>query len=244
MWTPEGDYVDASGKKFKVRKMLSRQDDAKSSAAESAGAQAPDSTLRFIARDVAIEDGISGRGMTDAGDVVTGRFTAVWVKRDDRWQLDSLREAEVTSPAAKDRLQELGWLIGEWVGTTDDGAILVSSHWSDDGHYIVREFIDRGDGREVVSGTQRIGWDASAGKIKCWTFDSQGGSGEGYWRRDGKRWIVETTEVMTDGKKATTSTVYIPGGEGRFVWETTGAKLAGESVPPQRVEFKRAADDR
>jgi uncharacterized protein (TIGR02246 family) len=244
MWTPDGEYVDAAGQKFNVRQMLARQDAAKPSISPSPDAPVQESTLRFVAPTVAIEDGVSGRAMTDEGKPATGRFMAVWVKRDGRWLLDSLRETVAAAPTVSERLRELEWLIGEWVGANDDGVILVSSHWSNDGQFIIREFIDRGNDRDFVSATQRIGWDAATGKIKCWTFDSQAGVAEGFWRRDGKRWIVKTKEVMPNGEKLTTSAVYIPEGGRRFVWEAAGAKVGSESVPPRRMEFKRAIDDR
>lgn len=242
MWTRDGDYVDARGQYHRIRKLLSRDENTGGAKADAADVKTEDSTIRFITPDVAIEDGASGETASSDGGTVTGRFTAVWVKRDGDWLLDSLRESEIVVPAAKDRLQELAWMIGEWIAKTDDGAILVSSHFQDDGRYIVREFVDRGDDHATVTGTQRIGWDAASGKIKCWTFDSQGGVGEGTWRRDGNRWIVEMDDVLANGEKTTVSAVYVPGGDGRFVWESGGAKLEGERVPPRRVEFKRAAE--
>lgn len=241
MWTREGDYIDASGQSYSIRKLLS-QDEKSSAKGDAAEVKSKDSTIRFITPDVAIEDGTTGERASSNGESISGRFTAVWVKRDGDWLLDSLRESEVVAPAAKDRLQELEWLVGEWIGKTDDGVILVSSHFKDDGRYIVREFIDRGNDHATATATQRIGWDAETGKIKCWTFDSQGGVGEGTWQRDGNRWVVEMADVLSNGEKTTVSAVYIPSGDGRFVWESGGAKLEGESVPPRRVEFKRAAE--
>ena len=242
MWTRDGDYVDASGQHFRISKLLSRDEKADGAKADAAAVKTEESTIRFITPDVAIEDGVSGETASSDGGSVTGRYTAVWVKREGGWLLDSLRESEVVTPPAKDRLQELAWLIGEWVGKTDDGAILISSHLRDDGRYIVREFVDRGDDHATITGTQRIGWDAATGKIKCWTFDSQGGVGEGTWRRDGNRWIVEMDDLLANGEKTTVSAVYVPSGDGQFVWESGGAKLEGERVPPRRIEFKRAAE--
>src|SRR5262249_8034540 len=146
---------------------------------------APESTIRFIGPGVAIEDGATGKEVTDDGALVTGRFTAVWVKRNGRWRLDSLRDACGAPAATSDRLHAFDWLIGEWAGKTDSSTILVSSRWSDDRHFIIRDFVERAGDGEAVSATQRIGWDATTGTIKCWTFDSQGGSGEGSWRQDG-----------------------------------------------------------
>ena len=99
------------------------------------------------------------------------------------------------------------------------------------------------DGGGTIRGTQRIGWDAINGRIKSWTFDSQGGAGEEQWRHDGKRWIVDTVDVTADGKKGKTSSVYIPGEGHHFVWEVAGADVAGVALKPMRVEFRRAAED-
>jgi hypothetical protein len=141
----------------------------------------------------------------------------------------------------------LEWLLGEWTGKTKEGVILVSSHWSDGGNYIVREFAYASPGRETISGTQRIGWNAAEGKIECWSFDSQGGTGEGSWRRDGERWIVTTRELSAEGRMSKTTAVYLPGEE-RFVmeiasvWEAAVAEERGEKLPALRVEFQRARE--
>jgi hypothetical protein len=157
--------------------------------------------------------------------------------------LDSLRESVLPLPQTNPRLQPLAWLLGEWAGKTNEAAVLVSTHWSDGGKYLLREFIIRGAGGEVVVGTQRIGWDPIAGRIKSWTFDSQGGMGEGTWQREGDGWIVNSTEVTADGKKSQSSVHYIPSGDGNFVWEVKSANLAGTNLPAGRIEFKRAIED-
>ena len=242
MWTSDGDYVDSSGQVFKAKGIIHRQPVAPWQKTDSADLSLPKSSLRFITTDVAIEDGASQFGVYEDGRALLGRFTAVWVKRDGRWLLDSLRESVSSSPPPENHLQPLSWLLGEWAGAADDAVVLVSSHWSDGGKYIVREFLVRSDGREDISGSQRIGWDSATGKIRCWTFDSQGGSGTGFWRRDGDRWIVESKDVMGDGKKSTSSAVYVPAGDGSFTWETTSGEVAGTKLPAVRVEFRRAAE--
>jgi hypothetical protein len=178
---------------------------------------------------------------------LTGRFTAVWVKRNGRWLLSSLRESVTSvSSSTSARLEPLAWLVGEWIGTSEDAVILLSSQWSGDGNYILREFLIRRDGHEDIGASQRIGWDASAGEIKSWTFDSQGGSGEDRWRREGDRWIVESTEVTAEGKEAKTVAVYVPGGDGQFRSELASAlDNPGDqaAMPPLRIEFRRASED-
>ena len=180
-------------------------------------------------------------GTAGDGGVISGRYTAVWVKRDGRWLLDSLREATTAATPRNENLKPLEWLLGEWVGATDDSEILVSARWSDGGNYIIREFALRGDGGETT-GTERIGWDPTSGEFRSWTFDSQDGRGEGRWKQDGSRWLVETTEVMGDGKKASTLAAVTPGGDGHYVWEVRSSKIGNQNVPSRRVKFTRTPE--
>jgi uncharacterized protein (TIGR02246 family) len=249
MWTPNGDYVNASGQAFKVWELFRGQVENLSPDLEPTVNAVPESSLRFITPDVAIEDGATKSGTLPDGSTFIGRFTAVWVNQDGRWLLDSLREATAATPQFNDQLRPLEWLLGEWVGTTDHAAILLTSHWSDDGKYIIREFLVRSEDREDITATQRIGWDASTGTIRCWTFDSLGGSGEGIWKRDGERWLVDSTEVLADGKKSKTSAVYVSIADGQFVsevkaaWDSVDKQETGANPPTLRVEFKRAVED-
>jgi uncharacterized protein (TIGR02246 family) len=242
-WAPEGDYIDASGQRFKAHELIPRDTAAPSSTSgppAAAGSQAPSSTVRLITPTVAIEDGAADIGVADDGSALTGRFTAVWVKRDGRWLLDSLREAITQSVSTNDQLQPLSWLLGEWAGAVDDQEVLISAHWSDGGTYIVREFAMHGGGDRVITGTERIGWEPV---FMSWTFDSQGGRSESRWKRDGKRWLVESTKVMPDGQTATATSVFTPENDGAFSWEVSRASIANERLPPLRIEFKRAAED-
>jgi hypothetical protein len=152
-------------------------------------------------------------------------------------------EAAKSTPA--DSLDSLEWLLGEWTGMTDHAVVLVSAHWCDGGAFIEREVIVRAEGQPEMGGTQRIGWDPVKQRIKSWTFDSQGGTGEGYWRRETNdkgvvRWIVESDDVMADGAASSTTSVFTPQGADRFVWEVERASVNGEHLPKQQIEFVRA----
>jgi uncharacterized protein (TIGR02246 family) len=246
MWTPDGDYIDASGQRFKAKEMIVEHRAASAPNSTRAQVAALDSSIRLLSPDVAIEDGTIAPG---SGNTSGGRFTAIWVKREGRWLLDSLRESVSVSRPTNEHLQALEWLLGEWVGATDDAVILISSNWSDDGKYISREFLVRSEGRDDITATQRIGWDASGQVIRCWTFDSQGGRSESIWRKDGRRWIAESIDVLPDGQKSQSLINYNPIEDGRFVselnakWSTAGKDSATASLPTLRVEFWRAVED-
>jgi len=247
MWTDDSDFMDAFGRVFNPRQLMEVRSEKSTADLVTFSLREGETKLRFITPEVAIEDGTVEFRQSNDGSNMIGRFTAIWVKRDGRWLLDSVREAAYNAPQGNEKLKSLAWLLGEWAAKAGDTEVLVSSHWSDDGKYIVREFLVRADGREDISATQRIGADSSTGKIRCWTFDSNGGTSEGTWRQDGDRWLVDTKEVLADGKTSKTSAAYVPRGDGTFVSETTSALDAGDGksavkLSPLRVEFKRAAE--
>ena len=149
-------------------------------------------------------------------------------------------DALEATPSPRDSLHSLEWLLGEWTGMTDNAVVLVSAHWCDGGAFIEREIVVRPAGQPEIGGTQRIGWDPIKRRIKCWTFDSQGGTGEGYWRREGENWIVESDEVLADGETSSTISKFTPQGADRFLWEVERANVDGANLPKQQIEFVRA----
>jgi len=240
-WSKDGDYVNANGQSFQAHEMIRKMAASNQADKTSNNESLPKSSLRFITPTVAIEDGTYDCGNTDDGSAMSGHFTAVWVKRDNRWLLDSLREAAIQSRPSDEHLKPLEWLLGEWVGKSDGSVMLVSARISDRGNYIIREFGVLGEGGEVTA-TERIDWDPISGEFKSWTFDSQDGRGEGTWKRDGNHWLVETTEVMSDDKPATTSAVITPISNEQFVWEVKSSKVGDQDVPSRRIEFTRAPE--
>lgn len=250
VWTPDGDYIDAQGQFFKAQDLLDQLSPASESAAEPGEDKPQESILRFIAPGVAIEDGATSYAVSEDGRGLVGRFTAVWVKRDGTWRLDSLREATAASSPGHPRLRDLDWLVGEWSAVAGDVAMLASWQWADSGHFLVGEFLLYGRKGELAGGTQRVGWDPVAGHAKSWTFSSHGGTGQGHWRREGDRWLVESTHVTGDGKKAKTTAIYTPVDANRFILEITGAwalsevRAEGDALPRLRFDFRRAADDK
>jgi hypothetical protein len=52
-----------------------------------------------------------------------------------------------------------------------------------------------------MEGWQIIGWDPLEERIRSWTFDGEGGFGEGTWTREGDRWLLRETGVAPDGTR-------------------------------------------
>jgi len=244
MWTPDGDFIGANGKKLAAGELNRKLAAAASKDTSPTFDGMADASVRLLTSEVAIVDGLVDRVSDGGGGVLTRKYSAVWVNNNGAWLLSSLRTTATDASAPNSHLKPLEWLLGEWVAKHDDSAIIVSTDWCDDGHFILREFAIARENGETISGTQRIGWDPITKQIKSWTFDSQGGIGQEQWRQESNRWVVESADVTADGKNAKTSTAYIPADSGRFTWEVTSADVDGVQLKPKRVEFHRAVADR
>lgn len=239
LWTQDGSYVDAAGQTFSVAEVIRGLRPTKAS--NKATPASRQSTLRFLTPEVAIEDGQQPYRVSPDGSVSAIRFTAVWVKREGQWLLDTLRESAVESPAPHDRLEPLAWLLGEWAGSTPDADLLLSVHWSSSGAYLLRDFVVRAASGDLTAGTQRIGWDPAAQQIKSWTFDSTGGVAEATWRQDGRRWIASGQETLPDGSVVDTTTTYAPSSDGRFR-ATIERSKSGAALPALKIDFQKARE--
>jgi hypothetical protein len=85
--------------------------------------------------------------------------------------------------------------------------------------------------RIELEGTQVIGWDAAAGRIRSWVFDSEGGFGEGAWRRVGNQWIVDTTSTLRDGSQGSAVNVYTLIDDATFTWKSVDRQMSGRLLP-------------
>ena len=53
-------------------------------------------------------------------------------------------------------------------------------------------------------------------QFKTWIFDSEGGFGEGYWTRDGDRWLIKAEGVRQDGQPASATNIITRLGKDRI----------------------------
>lgn len=235
-WTAEGDLIDASGRVSKGRD-LAKAATARDDEAEARLAITVDS-IRFIAPEIALEDGtVESQG--EDGQFTFGRYSAVWVKREDKWLLDSVRESAVRRQTPHDHLRQLAWMIGTWREEGEEPSVEMTCRWSPDKNFLLREIKLTPPGEEPFTISQRIGWDPSVRKIKGWTFDANGGFGEAHWSRVGLKWNVASTSVVKDGQTIEAETVYSRVGDDAFTWESSGLDQSGLPIPKHKLKLVR-----
>ena len=97
-WTDDGDIIDADGN------VLNGREAVVAAVPPDEGELRPtmninESRLRFLSPAVALEDGTVEVLFPGAAAPMTGRFSAVWVKQEDRWLLSALREDALGEPS-------------------------------------------------------------------------------------------------------------------------------------------------
>ncbi|MGI9178299.1 MAG: YybH family protein [Pirellulales bacterium] len=177
-------------------------------------------SIRPVRADVAVVDGTS-RITFGGGDKAGSRFSAVIIKQDDRWLLESVRESALDETASPARpLDQLAWLIGTWEDVGPGVTATTRCFWSAGQAFLIRTHAVTADtaneprptaGDEQIPGllpaadvadrevTEIIGWDPETQSIRSWVFTSGGRFAEGVWEQDGDAWTVRM-----DGRGADT----------------------------------------
>jgi uncharacterized protein (TIGR02246 family) len=230
MFTEDAEVFEADGARYRGRGLIERRFNESFAADKGARIALEIEAIRFLTPDVAKEEGRSV--VTPAkGAAVPRYYTVLFVRRDGRWLMASVREELESLIRPKDRLQELAWMVGEWVDEGTDAEIRVNCRWSEDGNFLLRKFTVKRAGKRVMTVSQLVGWDPVAREFRSWEFDSEGGFGEGHWSRDGNRWVVKESGVRPEGVTASATRVTVQVRPDLVQWKLFDRVVGGESVP-------------
>lgn len=210
--------------------------------------------IRSISPEVVLEEGIVY--VTESLDepVYTSRYIALHVKGlDDVWRINTLKDFAREPLGKNENLDQLEWLVGDWVNEESNAVVNTSCKWSKDGNYLLRKYqLTTTEGKEL-DGTQRIGWDPLRKQLRSWQFDSEGGFSEGFWVRNGNQWIVTVQGTTSEGEPLQATSVYTVVDKERIIWEianlVVGSEIhEGHSVvlmrkPPEPLTAASATDE-
>ncbi|HUG18067.1 MAG TPA: SgcJ/EcaC family oxidoreductase [Planctomycetaceae bacterium] len=236
LFTPDAEYVDEAGNLFQGREAIEQTLVEFFSENPDCQLEMTIDSIRFVSPGIAIEDGSTILTHPELPDTIASRYTTIYVKSEGKWLAASVRDY-----APKDRrqhrlqLEQLDWLLGDWVDEAEDSVITFSCQSVDNGNFLLRQFTILIGGEEVMSGTQRIGWDPLTGKLRTWIFDSEGSYGEGSWHRDGDRWILKCTGVMPDGQTASSTSIYTSINSHTMTWQLVDHEIAGVQQPDSEI---------
>jgi uncharacterized protein (TIGR02246 family) len=218
--------------------------------------------VRQVRHDVAVVDGRTRLEFTDGGSA-SSRFSAVVVKQDGRWLVESLRESPLPATEAADAaarpLDELAWLLGAWEDVGEGVTASTQCFWSAGRAFIVRSHAVRPErlpeslpaaGDTRIPGllpaddsgprelTEIIGWDPERQAVRSWLFTSTGRFAEAVWTKAGAAWTVRVEGRGRDEGAACECTLERVGVDGLVVRCSSDA--LAELLPPA-CEFTRTA---
>jgi uncharacterized protein (TIGR02246 family) len=242
LWASDGDFWGPQGERITGRNKIEAAFREFFAAHKDCNLQLGVIDMRLVTADVAAVD--AAAKMTPAPEDLEGepRSTILLVLRDGRWLIDSMREMVSAAPSHYGHLRDLGWLVGDWACTTD-GLSGVSVHsacdWTANGSFLIRKFsIGGNDG--TMSGTEVIGWDPRAHRVRSWIFESDGGFGESQWTRDGNRWTVRYKGILADGSDVSATQFVTHVDENTLTIASTERTVNGQKRPDvARITIKR-----
>jgi uncharacterized protein (TIGR02246 family) len=245
LWSDDCEFIADTGKAYRgkdaIRVLLKRSLDNNKGAKQNIRVQA----LRFIKPDIVLETGEVTMTSSD-GSSETGKYEALWIKVDEQWYLNRVRDlvenSETTdTPEATTQLKPLAWLVGEWTDKDGKGDVTLVCKWGLDMTFLLLDFtVKRADGK-VLTVSQRIGFDAANGNLRSWVFDSAGGFGGGTWTREGNSWVVESGGTYPDGRGTSGLDTWKYINESEFNWSSTNREVDEAPQPDLSVTFVKKA---
>jgi uncharacterized protein (TIGR02246 family) len=241
-WTADAEFISDDGKAVRGRDAIGAQTKRVFSKHKQLSIKLVSKSIRFVKPDVALQDGVVTLSAQDKS-AESGPYTAVWIKTDGRWLMNSVRDlpAEGAPPAASNygAVKQLEWLVGEWVSEEGDTRVTLSFHWEHDRNFLRMEQAVTAKGQTVLTVTQMIGWDALQQQLRSWVFDSHGGFGESYWTRRGNQWDVNAAGVLSDGRATSSVNVWKYIDDKTLEWQSVDRQLDSQPMPDVKATYHR-----
>ncbi len=230
MFTDDAEVVEATGEAYQGRELIEQSFAETFAASKGAKIAFEIGSIRFLTADAAKEEGRSVVTTAEGAPIVR-TYTVLFVKREGRWLISSVREEFDPTVRPSDRLKDLDWMIGEWVDEGSDSVVRLDCRRSEDENFLVRSFTVQRQGKPVMTVTQRIGWDPLAKQFRSWEFDSEGGFGEGRWSHEGNRWVVKHTGTRPEGATASATNIMVRERPDLVRWVSTDRVIGDQPIP-------------
>jgi uncharacterized protein (TIGR02246 family) len=228
-WTEDGEYVGPSGERLKGRDKIEAALEKFFKEDKGVQIEVEPSDISLTGPENAVEKGSAVVSFSDKSSTESN-YLVKYVKLGEDWKIVSACET-LKASNNYEHLKQLEWLIGQWVDKQENSKVELVCEWSENKNFITVSFVAQVSDCVTLEGTQVIGWDASAKKMKSWVFDSLGGFGEGIWSGKSPQWTVKTSAVLSDGGKVSATDVYTLLDQNTFAFRSTNRKVAGTARP-------------
>ncbi len=240
LWTKDAQYIDDAGEVHTGR-------DAIEQVYAGLFAEHPDATIRIVIdslRQLSDSAAIEvGRALVDpppAGPLGVSQYTAIHVKVDGQWQMASVRDTWVSTPATRESAADLDWLIGTW--TAEEHGVRFDSvcRWVANENFVERTHTTTQIDGTTSSGVQLIGWNPASSQVQSWTFSPDGGHALGVWMMTTSGWAAQMQGITGDGTPTSSVTELRRLDDNAYVWQSIERTVDGMALPDtDEVVIKR-----
>lgn len=231
-WAPDAIYDNPiSGKYAEGREAIEKLFNERFSQNQQSRVDITVKNIEFINENEALQNGIMKLTIPDQP-AQKMAYQVEFVKENGKWLINAIKEAELQeAPSNFEHLKELSWLIGRWEDTDEDVEIIFNNQWDKYKNFITQQFEMKIFGQENIEGKQIIAWDPVNEVIRSWVFDSDGGFGEGVWKKVEKSWHEVMNYTLTDGREATSKNIYTPVDDQNYTFSSVDREVDGEILP-------------
>lgn len=227
MWTENGEYHDDEGVSLKGRAAIEKEFAEHFQEKRAGKVHMNIESIRFPARDLAIEDGIVRQEGPGKELPQSTRYSVLHVREGGQWKIAVSKEWG----AGQDRLEDLGWLVGAWTTTIKDQEVSLTFQRDPAKACITGQFTKKDKGKTVGTGTMRIALDPQSGQLRSWHFDDDGGHGQARWIRDGNRWALDAVGVTADGVETAGINLLARVSADQITWRSVERLMGGQRLP-------------
>lgn len=179
----------------------------------------------------AIENGVM-KVVVDDQPAQQVAYQAEYVKENGKWLIKAINEIQLQEPSSNyEQLKDLAWLVGKWEDSDDNVDIMFENQWDKYKNFITQYFKMKIYGQEDIEGKQIIAWDPGKEVVRSWVFDSDGGFGEGTWKKVDKSWYATMRFTLGDGSAASSINIYTPVDDHSYTFASIEREADGEILP-------------
>lgn len=146
-------------------------------------------------------------------------------------QISTAEEGQWAVPQKNEHIKELNWLIGDWKQEDGDLIFRTKAEKVLNENFVVMDFGMYLKDKMQLEGKQMIAWNPLEKHFFSWVFDSDGGYGQGKWKKKGNSWIIENVYTFSNGSRGRSINIYTVNSENNITWELTGREIDGKILP-------------
>lgn len=233
LWTEKGELRDASGLTLLGRAAIEKAYAELFKANPGAKTEVLVKTIRFPAKDLAVEEGLLRSPRGDKYLTGTTAYVVVHAREGGQWKM-----ALASEGAGQDRLEDLDWLLGDWTAKVKDDTVKFSFVHDPKQPVIQATFTRTESGKQAAASTMRIAADPETGRIRSWTFETDSGHSQSLWSCDGKSWVLDTRGVLANGTPTAERTILQRVGADAITLRSVDRQLGDSQLadtPPLRL---------